>query len=221
MLHRTPMLAAASTTLLLSITSALQAAPLDPGQLLVSEVLVNPGATSDTAGEWFELYNNSTETIDLNGLIISDDGSNSHTLSSVNPLLLDPGAYFVLGRNADESVNGGYTPDYIYTDFVLSNSADEIVLVYDGEEAFRLAYTSSDNFDPVGYAMVLQTISSDIDAQSYQIAIEDAVYGSGDRGTPGSGPFSPPVSTVPVPGAGWLFMSSLGLVGALVRGRKS
>lgn len=192
---------------LLIYTSAASAAPANPGDLWVSEILVNPAAVSDTVGEWFEIYNASQNLIDLDGLVISDDGSNSHTLSTSQQLA--PGDYFVLGRNSDIATNGGYSADYVYSDFVLSNSADEIIISREGLEIFRINYTASDDFDPAGFSMELAIAALPIGATSYQIADINAVYGAGDHGTPGYGNLSG-VSPVPIPAAGWLLLSSLG-----------
>ena len=40
--------------------------------------MANPTAASDSQGEWFELFNSSTESVDLSGIVLSDDGSNLH-----------------------------------------------------------------------------------------------------------------------------------------------
>ena len=47
------------------------AATINSGDLLISEVMANPAAVSDSNGEWFELFNASLHSIDLNGLTIS------------------------------------------------------------------------------------------------------------------------------------------------------
>jgi len=46
--------------------------------LLITEIMANPTAASDSQGEWFELFNSSTESVDLSGIVLSDDGSNLH-----------------------------------------------------------------------------------------------------------------------------------------------
>ena len=67
--------------------------------LLITEIMANPLAVTDTLGEWFELFNPTTESIDLSGLLLSDDGSNKHNISSATPLLVNSGSYFVMARN--------------------------------------------------------------------------------------------------------------------------
>ena len=40
------------------------------GEILITEIMANPTALSDTEGEWFEIYNNSDHVISLQNLII-------------------------------------------------------------------------------------------------------------------------------------------------------
>ena len=44
------------------------------GDLVITEVMQNPAAVSDSVGEWFELYNASTAPIDLRGMAVADLG---------------------------------------------------------------------------------------------------------------------------------------------------
>ena len=43
----------------------------------------NPVNVTDSYGEWFEMTNTGTDTIDLNGLTLKDDGGDQHTISQV------------------------------------------------------------------------------------------------------------------------------------------
>lgn len=177
--------------------------------LFITEIMANPSAVSDTQGEWFELFNPTTESIDLSGLILSDDGSNSHTISTVSNLLVSPGSYFVMARNGDSSLNGGVTANYTYSNFSLGNSDDQIVFSDSTGERLRFNYNSG--FVPPGASMEL--IDAVMLPSNY--AATTTVFGSGDFGTPGTnGLFTPPtISTVPIPGAIWLISS--GLIGLL------
>ncbi len=108
-------------------TTHAQSVPV-PGEILITEFMSNPSVVSDTKGEWVELLNTSDKFLLLNGLTISDLGSNKHTINSDNDVILEPGAFFILARNEDPNENGGVTPDYIYSNFSLGNSEDEIIL---------------------------------------------------------------------------------------------
>lgn len=56
----------------------------------------NPVNVTDSYGEWFEMTNTGTDTIDLNGLTLKDDGGDQHTISQMGGLLLEPGSSLFL-----------------------------------------------------------------------------------------------------------------------------
>ena len=173
------------------------------GDLLISEVMANPAAISDTLGEWLELYNPTTETINLRGIDLGDDGSNRHQFDT--DLLILPGEYLTLARSNDP----GFVPDYVYDNFTLSNSADEIVFRDGLLELLRLDYDSG--FAVSGRSRQLQMSSAIIG--NYDLALTSLEYGAGDFGSPGSGdglPVTP--AAVPLPAAFWLFTSVLGML---------
>ena len=168
--------------------------------LLISEVMVNPAALSDTQGEWFELYNPTAAEINLRALTLGDDGSNSHRIES--DLLILPGQYLTLARYLDP----GFVPDYVYDDFTLSNSGDEIVYSDGAAELLRLEYGSG--FAVAGQSRELAGLPM-IEA-NYDLTLASLGYGYGDIGTPGTISHTPPeLSTVPLPPAVWLFVSGL------------
>jgi hypothetical protein len=191
------------------VLSLSHATTIQVGDLLISEVMANPSAVSDTNGEWFELFNTSANSIDINGLTISDDGSNSHQINNGASLFIASGSYFVLGRNSHITDNGGYTADYVYTNFTLGNSADQIVLSNASNEVARLNYTGL----PFGVSGISSELINQLlspSESSYQ-ASQNNQYGLGDIGTPGHrGSFELiSATTVPIPGAVWLFASAL------------
>lgn len=173
--------------------------------LLITEVMANPSVVSDLKGEWFELFNPTTESVDLNQIYIKDDGSDIHQIDHDGPLLILPNQYFVLGRNENITINGGFTADYVYSNFDLSNSGDEIVFSNDAngnDELLRLDYNS--NFDSDGRTRELMTDGS------YQLSSPAFIYGSGDIGTPGySSSASSSIATIPLPPTGSLLMFGL------------
>ena len=79
------------STLILCLCSLQAAAAVVPGTLVVSEFMANPAAVSDTAGEWLELFNNTINPIDVNGLSLADNGSDLHVIDNGGPLLVGSG----------------------------------------------------------------------------------------------------------------------------------
>jgi len=169
---------------------------------LITEDMVNPAAVSDTSGEWFELFNPTNEAINLNRISIGDDGSNRQTIES--DLLILPQHYLVLARNGDTDLNGGFSADYVYRNFSLSNSGDEIIFSDELIELLRFDYGSG--FDELGRTRSLQVLPMIDD--NYQLTPLSLQYGLGDIGTPGTGP-DPNLSPVPLPAAAWLFLSGV------------
>jgi hypothetical protein len=197
------------------------AATIQPGDLVVSEVLANPAAVADSTGEWLEIYNTTAAPLDINNLLLRDNGSNSHTISTSSPLWIDPGDYLVLGRSGDTGSNGGYTPDYVYRDFTLANSIDSIILEWNQQTIFALTYSGADGFGEAGVSMQLESLEEIITAGNYLPSQPSMAFGAGDLGTPGFGSLGEGlgqgVSEVPIPAAGVLFLSSLGLLAGIKR----
>jgi hypothetical protein len=192
-----------------SFSTPVTAASVAPGELIITEVMANPGLVSDTAGEWFELHNLTGNSLDINGLTISDGGSNLHVIDNGGSLIIDPAGYLVLGRNGVSTLNGGYTADYVYDDFVLSNSKDEIIISSSDTEIVRLKYTSG--FAVGGVSQELSgTVGLSLDNSNFVSSI--IPYGDGDLGTPGeagNSNWSLEGQSVPVPPAIWLFGSAI------------
>lgn len=103
------------------------------GDLVFSELMVNPNEVEDEIGEWVELYNTSTSTIDLDGYSFHDLDTDAYTLGSV---LVAGHDYVVLCADLDASQNGGIDCDGYFarksTDILvgmaLGNDGDEVVL---------------------------------------------------------------------------------------------
>jgi hypothetical protein len=168
--------------------------------LLISEVMANPSAISDTRGEWFELYNPTIEPINLRGLDLGDDGSNRHRFDT--DLLILPSEFLTLARNGDP----GFVPDYVYNKFSLANSDDEIVFRDGLLELLRLDYGSG--FAQPGVSRELQQLP--MIALNYGLTPASLSYGVGDIGTPGiAGGMLLTPSAVPISATAWLFITGL------------
>jgi hypothetical protein len=159
-----------------------------PGDIVITEIMQNPDAVYDSNGEWFEIYNNSDHDIDLNGWIIRDLDSDSHTITS--SVIIKPGEYLVLGNNADANTNGGVNEAYQYSGFYLANGADEIqLLLPDGStEIDRVQYDGGVNWpDPTGASMYFTGNASEDNDDGSKWAVSTLPWdgSAGDYGTPG------------------------------------
>ncbi|MBX2799613.1 MAG: lamin tail domain-containing protein [Myxococcales bacterium] len=104
------------------------------GDVVFSEVLVQPLVVDDEVGEWIELYNASTGTIDLDGYSLADHDLDTYTI--MGTLLVGPDTYVVLCADTDQGDNGGIPCDgwFFRGPFggngalALGNQGDEIVL---------------------------------------------------------------------------------------------
>ncbi len=161
--------------------------PPERGELIVTEMLNDPDPTDDDVGEWFEVLNVGDVALMLDGLAVTDAGGTGFTVLSTT--ILDPAEIWVLGVSADEAVNGGYRPDYLYAseDLRLHNEEDELTLSLNGVLIDTVSYDldfphekgKSQSLDPGA-----RSASSNDDPDNW--CEGDGEYGTdGNQGTPG------------------------------------
>ena len=153
--------------------------------IVISEIMINPSAVSDSYGEWFEVVNMTDMTIDLQGWTIKDGDENGHIINNIgNTLLISPGEYIVLSRNNDFSINGGLISDYVYEGISFSNSEDAILLMnVEGEIIDEVQYTNS---WPIlsGSSIEIHDLNLN-NNDNFNWFSATSIYGDGDFGTPG------------------------------------
>ncbi|GEM_PF-1220233 len=171
---------------------ALSVDDLTAGDLVITELMVDPDAVPDNAGEWMELYNATGSTVDLDGLELYDTDSttkgNLVTLSG--GVLVEPGAYVLLGRYGDLGVNGGVSLAETYGGaHTLGNASDELFLGVGSTIIDSVSWDNGLTFpDPTGASFslnpdTLDDLSND-DGANWCAAT--STFGDGDLGTPGS-----------------------------------
>ncbi len=176
-----------TTTLALFGAACLTVAAPGGAQLVIHEIMQNPAAVADSAGEWFEIHNPGPAAADIQGWTIRDDGSDSHTINNGGPLIVPAGGYVVLGNNADPSTNGGVNVDYVYGgSWFLANGDDEVILIDGGGlEVDRVEYDGGPSFpDPTGASMALRAPALDNNLGASWCE-SSTPFGAGDLGTPG------------------------------------
>ncbi|MCK6516304.1 lamin tail domain-containing protein [Myxococcota bacterium] len=102
------------------------------GEVIITELMVDPVAVADELGEWVELTNVSDHTLDLGGCTITDDGRNGAMIPAGT--LLAAGERLVLSRSDDGAVNGGLGASVSLADGMTLNN-DVLILNPDTEGA--------------------------------------------------------------------------------------
>ncbi len=115
----------------------LNVADLEPGDLVITEVMANPNCTGDNC-EWFELYNATAFPIDLQLLGIGDDNDFDlgmpGAVLSVNAIL-EPGALGIIARQDLWPYEGVDDPLATYPNTVqLSNNSFESVAIFGADD---------------------------------------------------------------------------------------
>jgi hypothetical protein len=163
----------------------------EPGDLVFSEMMVNPQVVDDELGEWVELWNASSHPIDLAGYSLHDDDIDAFVLAG--PLVVAAGDYVVLCADLDLSDNGGvpcdgwFLRDWNGGGLALANGEDELVLSRpDGVEIDWVHYDDT-WFEPgiaIGVRALAMTggLNDDVSAWCNQTSV---VSSGGEPGTPG------------------------------------
>ncbi len=154
---------------------------IEPGDVIITEIMANPKLVSDSVGEWFEIYNQTDQDIDLTNCEFSDNGSNHFTISE---LIIPATTYLVLARNDNPEENGGLISDYTYTGYTLANTEDAIIFTCQTIEIDRVEYSTSLDFViPDGASLMLKDINYDNNIGNSWCTSNNS-YGDGDQGTP-------------------------------------
>ena len=158
------------------------------GELLITEIMYDPAALSDNAGEWFEVYNNSANEINLKNLVIRT-ASALHVVNA--DIVVGPGDFYIMART-DEAVGiekyvygsvinllntNGFIGMYTYG----TDGTDGIELAsvaYDKDGAFPKATGASLNLDP-------ENFDADKAKQGSSWCTGKEIYITGDFGSPG------------------------------------
>ncbi|MFW5920941.1 MAG: lamin tail domain-containing protein, partial [Polyangiales bacterium] len=146
------------------------------GDVVISEIMYDPDATLDSEGEWIEVHNPTSDTIELSGCTV-DSGGSSSTIGSVS---VAPGGYATFAR----STMAGFTPDGTFTGY-LSNTGGSVGISCGGTVIDTVSYGDTGFPRATGASLSLGTLdaSANDDGAAWCTATEP--YGTGDLGTPG------------------------------------
>ncbi|MAE69879.1 MAG: hypothetical protein CME06_05360 [Gemmatimonadetes bacterium] len=170
-----------------TITACMLVAGTAGADLVITEIMQNPAAVTDSNGEYFEVYNSGASAVDMDGYTIVDNDSDDFVVSGT--LLVPAGGYVVFGKSANDTTNGGVAVDYEFgSSMALANGGDEIVIMdADSLELDRVEWDGGPLFpDPTGASMSLGCYLADNNDGANWFESMLTSYGDGDFGTPGA-----------------------------------
>jgi DNA/RNA endonuclease G (NUC1) len=183
----------------LRATPAAAVAAADAPLLVITEVMPDPAAVLDDAGEWFEIYNAGDAAVDLGGYVIRSGPSGAETHTIAASVTVPAKGFIVMGRNTDAALNGGAPVAYSYGSTIqLNNSNTDWLTLRTPAGALldSVAYAVRNNGTPESYRHTAGASRAVIDAGADNTIIagpnwetSTASFGSGDRGTPGAGDY--------------------------------
>lgn len=101
---------------------------ISPGELAINEILAqNTAGTTDPAGQfedWIEIHNNTSNTISLDNLYMTDNPANLQKWQFPNGLTIAPNGYLIVWADEDLEEEG------LHADFKLSAGGESVVLSY-------------------------------------------------------------------------------------------
>jgi hypothetical protein len=178
------------------VFEGLTAAELVQGDLVITEILQAPAASSGDYGEWIEVHNTTAQDIDLRGIELLDETGSGARIegAAVVPAL----GYAVLAASLDRSLNGGVDAIWAWGwEYSLRNSGQTVRLVFGTLELDAVAYDNGYTFpDPSGASMSLDpdALSPEDNDDGDAWCTATVPFGDGDLGTPGA--VNPPCSEV-------------------------
>lgn len=158
------------------------------GSIIINEIMKNPSAVGDTSGEYFEVYNTTGASIDMQGWVIKDDVSAGETHTIASSVIVPSMGYTVFGVNSNPVTNGGITVNYQYDSVTLGNSGTDGIVIECSSTIIDQVVWGAGFPNSTGVAMELstnaQTNSANDNGANWANATND--IGAGDFGTPGA-----------------------------------
>lgn len=156
---------------------------ISPGEIVINEIMYAPAIVSDSAGEWFELYNTTDREINLNDCFLGDNSGTPHQLGG---LIMGAYGYALAMRNDDQSINGGILNGVDYGGVVLNNNQDSIVIKCGETIIDRVDYYISAGWPEAEGASIILADPSLDNNDPANWCVSSSQFGDGDLGTPGA-----------------------------------
>ena len=162
-------------------------ADLPVGGMVITEIMHDTLVVVDADGEWFEIWNSTPDTYNLNGIKIQG-ASPAEAFTVVGDLLVESGGFVLFARHADPLGNGGVNGvDYEYERAIEFVATDQlsvtkgfgfIDIVTIGPAGITSPAGQSVSLDPDHFSSVDNGLKA-----NWCPGVD--VFGDGDKGTPG------------------------------------
>ena len=104
-----------------------------PGDIIITEILYDSSEVPDVRFEWFEVFNSTDIPINMRTWLLRDQPTSTQDIAVVNDdVIVPPGGFAVFCHTLSANFNGGVVCDYEYGHLTLENTADELILDFDG-----------------------------------------------------------------------------------------
>ena len=151
--------------------------PERAGDVLITEIMLDPKGRPDTDGEWIELWNAQAGALSLEDCVLDDGAS---TPRKLDPFVLEPDAYATVGRGAE----AGFAPDLVVA-LALTNGSDTVALLCDGVEIDRVSYDGTFPLRAGASLSLDPTFATPLENDDPASWCAGALDYGGDLGTPG------------------------------------
>jgi hypothetical protein len=162
-----------------------------PGDIIITEILYDSSEVPDERFEWFEVFNSTDIPINMRTWLLRDQPGSMQDIAVVNDdVIVPPKGFAVFCHTLSANFNGGVMCDYEYGHLTFGNSADELILDFDGlvidevwydEEAdWPRATSGSLNLDPNAFLL------DNNDPNNWCNSPQGHEIPNGDEATPGA-----------------------------------
>jgi hypothetical protein len=165
-----------------SVVSGPASPPLNPGDLVLSELHLAPVAAP--GGVWFELHNPTAAPLDLDGVLL-EDGAGGQALID-HPLIVAPGGWLVVGATPDDAA--GVWPDLVWPGLTAPAAGGSLSLTGPAGLLDEVTWAAHWPFTPgASLALSADALNPTDNDAAWRWCPSTAPFGPGDLGTP-SGP---------------------------------
>lgn len=162
-----------------------------PGDLVITEIMANPQAVTDTSGEWFEVYA-PNGPVDLNGVKVGNaDAEGALVGGSESCLTVGTGGYALLARKSDPAVNGNLTGVLATFSTNLTNAGGTVALRA-GDTIIDVATYGSDHAGK-SHQLSAGMLDASANDSATNFCAATTAMANGDFGTPGAANVACPI----------------------------